>query len=58
MDRWLWVVLSHVWTEWRTALVIVKPETVIWHRRGFRLWWLGRVGQLLLALDDTLEQRR
>jgi putative transposase len=40
MDRWLWVVLSHVWTEWRTALVIVKPETVIaWHRRGFRLWW-------------------
>jgi hypothetical protein len=39
-DRWLWVVLSRVWTEWRTALVIVKPETVIaWHRRGFRLWW-------------------
>src|SRR6202158_5510309 len=39
-DRWLWVVLLRVWTEWRTALVIVKPETVIaWHRRGFRLWW-------------------
>ena len=27
MDRWLWVVLSRVWTEWRAALVIVKPET-------------------------------
>src|SRR6266851_6432036 len=40
MDRWLWVVLSRLWTGWRTALVIVKPETVIaWHRRGFRLWW-------------------
>src|SRR3954468_17894624 len=40
MDRWLWVVLSRLWTEWRAALVIVKPETVIaWHRRGFRLWW-------------------
>jgi putative transposase len=39
-DRWLWVVLSRVWMGWRTALVIVKPETVIaWHRRGFRLWW-------------------
>ena len=39
-DRWLWVVLSRVWTEWRAALVIVRPETVIaWHRRGFRLWW-------------------
>jgi len=25
---------------WRTALVIVKPETVIaWHRQGFRLFW-------------------
>jgi hypothetical protein len=39
-DRWLWSLLSRMWTGWRTALVIVKPETVIvWHRRGFRLWW-------------------
>src|SRR5216683_7056029 len=39
-DRWLWVVLSRILTGWRTALVIVKPETVIaWHRRGFQLWW-------------------
>ena len=36
-DRWLWVWLSRVWTAWRTALVIVKPETVIaWHRHAFR----------------------
>jgi len=39
-DRWLWVVLARLWTGWRTALIIVKPETVIaWHRRGLRLWW-------------------
>src|SRR5450759_3905498 len=39
-DRWLWVGLSRIWTGGRTALVIVKPETVIgWHRRGFRLFW-------------------
>src|SRR5437899_9969615 len=39
-ERWFWVVRLRVWTVWRTALVIVKPETVIaWHRRGFRLWW-------------------
>jgi hypothetical protein len=26
--------------NWRDALVIVKPETLIrWHRRGFRLFW-------------------
>jgi putative transposase len=31
--------LAHL-AGWRTALVIVQPETVIdWHRRGFRLWW-------------------
>jgi putative transposase len=29
MDRLLWVWLSRVWNEWRAALVIVKPETVI-----------------------------
>jgi hypothetical protein len=26
-DRILWVWLSRVWTDWRAALVIVKPET-------------------------------
>jgi putative transposase len=37
-DRALWVILSRLWTQWRSALVIVKPETVIaWHRKGFRL---------------------
>ena len=26
--------------NWREALMIVKPETLIgWHRRGFRLFW-------------------
>jgi hypothetical protein len=34
-DRFLWV-----WSGWRSALLIVKPETVIaWHRKGFRLYW-------------------
>jgi putative transposase len=39
-DRLFWVWLSKVWTDWQTALIIVKPETVIaWHRQGFRLYW-------------------
>jgi hypothetical protein len=39
-DRLLWVWLSRLWSGWRSALVIVKPETVIaWHRKGFRLYW-------------------
>src|SRR5215831_18083704 len=42
-DRFLWVWLSRLWREWRSALLIVKPETLIaWHRRGFRLYWSWR----------------
>ena len=39
-DRALWVWLSRLWNDWRSALLMVKPETVIgWHRQGFRLYW-------------------
>src|SRR6266851_9709983 len=39
-DRVLWVWLSRLWNDWRSALLIVKPETVVaWHCRGFRLYW-------------------
>src|SRR5580765_2223730 len=42
-DRLLWIWMSRVWHGGRTAVVIVKPETVIaWHRRGFRLFWTWR----------------
>ncbi len=27
-DRLFWVGLSHLWRDWRSILVIVKPETV------------------------------
>jgi transposase InsO family protein len=37
--RWLMVVLSRLF-NWRTALVVVKPDTLIrWHRQGVRLLW-------------------
>jgi putative transposase len=43
-DRLLWAWLSGAWADWRSALVIVKPETVIaWHRKGFRLFWTWKV---------------
>ena len=39
-DRLFWVVTSRVWSGWRNALVIVKPDTVVrWHRKGFKLYW-------------------
>ena len=43
-DRFLWAWLCGEWAEWRSALCIVKPETVIaWHRKGFRLFWTWKV---------------
>ena len=48
-DRLLLAWLCDVWNDWRSALVIAKPETVIaWHRKGFRLFWTWKVrcGQL------------
>ncbi len=39
-DRVFWVWLSRLWADWRSSLMIVKPEAVIrWHRQGFRLYW-------------------
>ena len=43
-DRCLWVWLSRIWPSWRSALIIVKPETVIaWYRQGFRWYWTWKV---------------
>jgi hypothetical protein len=32
-DRIFWVLLRRLWPEWKRALIVVKPKTVIaWHR--------------------------
>ncbi len=42
-ERVFWVALSKVWAAWRSALIMVKPATVIaWHRRGFQRYWRWR----------------
>jgi transposase InsO family protein len=39
-ERAFWVILSRVWDQWRSALIVVRPETVLrWHRQGFRYFW-------------------
>ena len=39
-DRAFWDVLSCVWSDWRKAVYIVQPDTVVrWHRQGFRFYW-------------------
>src|SRR6266480_3807694 len=43
-DRLLWICLSRLWRDWRSALAIVKPETVVaWHHAAFRLFWTWKV---------------
>jgi len=35
-DRLFWLVLSRLWGNWKSRLVIVRPETVLrWHRKRF-----------------------
>src|SRR5437016_14017441 len=43
-DRLLWNCLSRLWRDWRSALAIVKPETVVaWLRAAFRFFWTWKV---------------
>jgi putative transposase len=39
-DRWFWSLLSRIWKDWKSELILVKPETVIrWRKRKFREFW-------------------
>ena len=39
-DKLFWMVLRRLWPEWKRALMLVQPETVVgWHRAGFKLYW-------------------
>src|SRR5216683_2237695 len=36
-DRLFWVLLAKSWRNWRTALIVVQPDTVVrWHRKRLR----------------------
>ena len=42
-NRLLWVCLASMWRGWRTALVVVHPDTVVrWHRQWRRRQWTRR----------------
>ena len=39
-DRAFWSLLAGRWPNWRRAVVVVSPETVVrWHRAGWRRYW-------------------
>jgi transposase InsO family protein len=40
LDRWFWIALRQVWSNWRRALLYVQPDTVVrWQRERFRNFW-------------------
>jgi hypothetical protein len=42
-DRLFWVALARRWQHWRTALIVVQPDTVLrWHRDWLRGRWTRR----------------
>ena len=42
-DRVFWIWLCRTWPKWKSALVLVKPDTVLsWHRAGYRRYWLWK----------------
>jgi hypothetical protein len=60
-DRLFWICLSRMWAEWRQALIIVTPDTVLrWHRRRFRDYWtkLSRTPRVALVIDRAAPCRR
>jgi putative transposase len=42
-DRLFWLGLRRIWRNWRTAVVLVRPDTVVgWHRNWLRRRWTRR----------------
>src|SRR4029450_9889002 len=42
-DRLFWIALARLWRNWRTAVVVVQPDTVVrWHRDWLRRRWTRR----------------
>ena len=40
LDRLFWLLVRRFWSQWKQALLVVTPETVVrWHRAGFRWYW-------------------
>jgi len=42
-DRLFWMLLANMWRDWRAALIVVHPDTVVrWHRQWLRRRWTRR----------------
>ncbi len=59
-DRVFWVSLARVWDQCRSALILVRPGTVLrWHGQGFRYFWRWKSrGRPCVSLELTRLIRR
>ena len=56
VDRFVFSKLAR-WFDWRGALMIVKPATLIgWHRSAFRLFWRWKSQTRREATSDCRSQ--
>jgi hypothetical protein len=63
-DRCVWMILKIVWPNWRTPLMIIRPETVIgWQRARFRMLWRWKsadsdeTGHLSRSMSDNVPMK-
>ena len=41
--RQLWILISKLSGDWKSYLILVKPETVIgWHKKAFKFYWIKK----------------
>jgi transposase InsO family protein len=58
-DRLFWVALRRFWPQWKEALVIVQPGTVVrWHRAGFRIYWTWKSRRRCAGRPSTTAEIR
>jgi putative transposase len=57
-DRWFWIALATIWKDWRRALLVARPDTVVrWQRQRFRHYWAdlskkcGKVGRPVIGKE-------
>jgi len=58
IDRLILVWLYRLFPSLLDAIIIVKPETLLrWHRRGFRAYWRGSLGDTAAGPGLTANSR-
>src|SRR6266508_978210 len=49
-DGLFWILLAQTWGHWRSAFVLVQPDTVVrWHREWLRRRWAWRPARAMNA---------